>query len=494
MKNKFIIYSIIFITLLTAGSLIYRFRPFNLEAAKEHVIELRESGFHPNEITIKMGDTVTFITTNAKDFWPASDPHPIHNYLTGFDPKKPIPPSESWNYTFNELGTWLYHDHLNVSFRGEIIVLNIDRLVDKTVSEEYCGGKCFDELIKDVVKEEGIEAAYALFTKTFATGKLPAACHWTAHQIGEAAYEIFREGREFPISYATSYCAYGFYHGFLESLLRENPDVDFALSFCARVEEQLGERGLWNCYHGIGHGFTEDPPDPLVWGSSDLMMKPGIEMCEFLFGGVFRDLNLCLTGVYTVIAGFAAEGQYGLSLDSNDPFAFCRTQPYRYHKACYGEFAPKLVHIIDWDLSRLPKYIESINDPKTRRLVLWVVPSVMIERDIMDEDHSRYIYGCRENFAGRMRNVCYGGTIIGFFPHGEPEKEYVKLLQFCASDAWLEDEQEYCYAEAFRQMRQRYTTEKVEKICAQIPLLYQKHCLDELVTSPYDDPLYDQPI
>ena len=89
----------------------------------EYKIELRENGFSPKEITIQMGERVTFITKTGKGFWPASDPHPTHDYLPGFDPDEPLESDESWSYIFTEPGNWRYHDHLNVSFRGEITVL-----------------------------------------------------------------------------------------------------------------------------------------------------------------------------------------------------------------------------------------------------------------------------------------------------------------------------------------------------------------------------------
>ena len=505
--NKKIVYSLAFAVIFIGGGLFYYsnqlFANIALEkentskvgSGKKYIVELRESGFYPEEITIQTGERVTFATKTGKNFWPASDPHPIHDYLPGFDPGKPIASDESWSYTLNKPGSWRYHDHLNVSFRGEITVLNIDgsEFLNQVDLGEYCDGECFDGLIRDMVKKGGIDAAYELFTKTYEEDKLSRSCHWTAHQIGEEAYELFREGKEFPITYATSYCGYGFYHGFMEGLLREDPDTDYALSFCDRVESQLGKLGLWNCYHGIGHGFTEDPPDPRVWGNFEEIIAPGIEMCEFLFGDTFGDLNLCLTGVFTVPAGFAEHEEFGLSLDPEDPFAFCKSQPYRYHKACYGEFAPKLAVLIGSDLYKLPKYTEEITDAKTLRLVVWVVPSVMMARDIMNDNFSSYIYGCRNNFSGRLQDICLGGTILGFFSHGEPEKQYEKLLEFCAADIFLGEERELCYGESFRHMRQRYSVEKVEQICNIVPQSYRRHCLEIHHEPPYDDPSFDEP-
>ncbi len=463
---------------------------------RTYTIELRDAGFSPSEITVHSGDTVTFKNSSTRSIWPASDPHPTHEDLSTFDPKEAIPPGQSWTYTFTIPGSWRYHDHLNVTSQGQIFVVsNTGKLPSSTVNG-YCDGPCFDDLIRNAVQTKGIDAAYKLFEETFAKGQLPRGCHWTAHRIGEAGYDLFRDGKNFSISVATTYCGYGFYHGFMERLLRENPDPAYALRFCDSVKEQLGDMGLWNCYHGIGHGYTEDPPDPSSEGNFQKMIAPGIKMCEFLFGNNFGNLNLCLTGVFTVPVNFAADEKYGLSMDPKDPFAVCRTQPYRYWKACYGEFAAKLDTVLNWDIHLLPAYVNKLPDEKLKRLVVWVVPSVMMAKDILADDHSQYINGCRESFSGRLRRICWGGSLLGFFAHGEPEKQHEKVLDFCNSDAWrTAEERVFCWGEGLRQLRQNYSIEKVKSICPNVPELYRYLCLDldQTHTSPYDDPSFDTP-
>lgn len=54
--------------------------------------------------------------------WVASDPHPQHSDLPEFDSLKAIPQGESYLYTFTQKGTWGYHDHLNPSALGTIVV------------------------------------------------------------------------------------------------------------------------------------------------------------------------------------------------------------------------------------------------------------------------------------------------------------------------------------------------------------------------------------
>src|SRR5579871_3059263 len=71
---------------------------------KEYTIQLTGDGFKPQQLEINLGDTVKFTTSVNQQFWPASDPHPTHQFLDGFDPKKPIDSNSSWSFTFNKSG------------------------------------------------------------------------------------------------------------------------------------------------------------------------------------------------------------------------------------------------------------------------------------------------------------------------------------------------------------------------------------------------------
>lgn len=88
-----------------------------------HVIVQNAQGFAPSELTVTVGETVTFRTENGKPFWPASDLHPSHLVYSDFDPKQPVPPTESWSFTFDRAGSWRFHDHLAPYFTGTITVV-----------------------------------------------------------------------------------------------------------------------------------------------------------------------------------------------------------------------------------------------------------------------------------------------------------------------------------------------------------------------------------
>jgi plastocyanin len=93
------------------------------------------SGFSPASVTVAQGGTVTWTSTNG-DLWIASDPHPIHNGYdgttmqqhcspgyTGATPFDQCTGATSYSFTFNKVGTWGYHDHLDSGIRGSVTVV-----------------------------------------------------------------------------------------------------------------------------------------------------------------------------------------------------------------------------------------------------------------------------------------------------------------------------------------------------------------------------------
>ncbi|KKS80182.1 MAG: Plastocyanin [Candidatus Woesebacteria bacterium GW2011_GWC1_43_10b] len=102
----------------------------------QNVITFTESGFAPSPLTIKVGETVKFVNNSESDFWVASAMHPTHKAYPGsdidkcgtaeedniFDACGGIAPGGSWEFIFNEVGEWGYHDHLKANFFGKVIV------------------------------------------------------------------------------------------------------------------------------------------------------------------------------------------------------------------------------------------------------------------------------------------------------------------------------------------------------------------------------------
>ena len=95
-----------------------------------------DGGFSPSPLTVKAEEIVVFKNESAREVWPASAAHPTHTVYPGSDIEKcdsavpgemfdacgPVMPGESFSFTFKEVGEWAYHDHLNASYFGKVVV------------------------------------------------------------------------------------------------------------------------------------------------------------------------------------------------------------------------------------------------------------------------------------------------------------------------------------------------------------------------------------
>lgn len=91
-------------------------------AAKSVSVSIEDTGFTPATVTIPVGTTVVFTNNGQALHWPASDPHPVHTDLPGFDAKKGLATGETYSFTFTKAGTFGVHDHLNARMKGSIVV------------------------------------------------------------------------------------------------------------------------------------------------------------------------------------------------------------------------------------------------------------------------------------------------------------------------------------------------------------------------------------
>ena len=92
------------------------------DSAESSVVIYSNSGYSPANLIVKVGDTVNFKNQSGKSMWVASAPHPTHTDYPEFDAKKGVAMGESYMFTFTKTGTWRYHDHLNPTSFGAIVV------------------------------------------------------------------------------------------------------------------------------------------------------------------------------------------------------------------------------------------------------------------------------------------------------------------------------------------------------------------------------------
>ena len=92
------------------------------ETQETITVTYTDTGFSPTLITVAPGTIVQWDNNSSGDMWVASDPHPEHTDLPGFDAQEGIPPGGTYWYTFSVLGEHGYHNHLNDVDTGTILV------------------------------------------------------------------------------------------------------------------------------------------------------------------------------------------------------------------------------------------------------------------------------------------------------------------------------------------------------------------------------------
>ncbi len=89
--------------------------------AEENSVTLTSSGFSPATLTVKAGAKVTWTNKSGGAAIIASNPHPTH---TDYPPLNlgTFQDGGTLSLTFNKAGTYGYHNHLDPSQTGTIVV------------------------------------------------------------------------------------------------------------------------------------------------------------------------------------------------------------------------------------------------------------------------------------------------------------------------------------------------------------------------------------
>lgn len=332
---------------------------------------------------------------------------------------------------------------------------------------------CLEDSLRITVREGKVVEAFDVVAAVYSEGSQ--ACHAFTHTIGEETYELFSKKKDFQLSPKTAYCAYGFYHGFMERLVQKTKNLKQANIFCDLVDQKLAayaSDAKLQCYHGIGHG-TATAHDPRILGSEEAILTPALELCEKASTND-PQLYRCASGAFNALALYYISGEYNLPLDRNDPLRLCHKQQDRYKYSCYGNMNILLTYLTKNDLAKAASYIEKIEEDN---FAIWAIPylsaAVASERS---KDAKDLVMVCRF-LQIRLQLPCVEGIVHGLIEHGNPDLEYVAALQFCRSYDLTPKEKLACFNHAFGYLTTIYSKDKVLQICQEIEEPYTKSCL-----------------
>ncbi len=92
-----------------------------------------DQGFRPSQATINEGETVRWVDEASGGMWVASDEHPTHTNYAGTSLREhcngggnnafdQCGRGNTYTFTFNQVGTWSYHNHVAPGDGGTVVV------------------------------------------------------------------------------------------------------------------------------------------------------------------------------------------------------------------------------------------------------------------------------------------------------------------------------------------------------------------------------------
>ncbi len=445
--------------------------PFAVLSASAHtltetggaIMHMTDSSYEPKDLTITVGDTVTFENAGLEDKWPASNIHPTHAIYPEFDPQRPIPPGESWSFTFSKVGVWKYHDHLTPTLVGTITVNDTTGSTATTPPSVWTRIKTFfvnlyhrlfggttnaipEEILPPVEKDATALFSDKLLLKSYVKTFGPNAtvqrlhalsaqfgdCHQPAHLAGRFAYELFNEK---AFQTCSAECHSGCYHGATEAYFNEHGTADFAKNIgviCGPITNPFFNH---QCIHGIGHGLT-------AWSSYDL--PEALKGCDQLPNGK----ESCYSGVFmeNIVGGLAASEATGdktkdehiTTYLSADPQFPCTAVEEQYKNACYFYQTSRMVQLFAGDFSKVAAACNAA--PKAYQSVCF--QSMGRDVDGVNRTNPKQaIKECANAPAGSLRRDCLTGAVQDTFwdPSGQD-----LAISFCSLLTDREEKQS-CY-------------------------------------------------
>ena len=88
----------------------------------ENLVLIENGKFSPQKMTVAQGTTITWTNKEEDKHWIISDPHPTHSDLPELDSGEALLQNETYQFTFDKIGEWNYHDKLNTTITGTVVV------------------------------------------------------------------------------------------------------------------------------------------------------------------------------------------------------------------------------------------------------------------------------------------------------------------------------------------------------------------------------------
>ncbi len=339
---------------------------------------------------------------------------------------------------------------------------------------------CYNKAIDATLKTHGLSAAFDLLAEAYnADPGYLATCHAETHELGKEAYKEFHATGRVELSDKTSYCGYGFYHGFMEELIYENNNFDEARAFCSYAGTVVPNPPGYAegaCYHGVGHGVT-DGTDPRVWGDAQKIAAPGLALCKEVAGGNTDHAYRCASGVFNAVALMYRDAKYQLTI-GGEPFSLCGSPNFTTTEkdACYDQMNTLATFAANYHFGKAIAFTEEISDPHYRELAVRGVAGTYFStargrKMIVSPKEVSGVCSALTHDA----DACITGVVVGIQEFGTPGAEYTDMLLLCGSPDIQASLLPACYSTLLSATKQFYGSVGLREVCTSVPDRYKQN-------------------
>lgn len=334
---------------------------------------------------------------------------------------------------------------------------------------------CVLSLAEKTYVDKGMTQTLTLFAEAYDSFDFisDTGCHRHIHKLGDYVYysdyvtHQDLEKIEFPTE--TTMCGYGFYHGFIEHLIQNQPDPGFAVESCEYLIDAHGSQVpamADMCYHGTGHGFMLSQADALLdFDPHDIVAStlPAVERCEEM--NVADEYKAeCKEGVYNVYVDWVMEGDYDLAPDPEAPFDLCAplwaTAGY---ESCSIEIGRKIIGFADHDITIAWQLLQQQPIESVKPYIFRKFISGLVQNNPTELPVDLFLH-CRE-YESPYAKECRHALFNGIYHHGRPGYEYVLAEELCAAKGLTPEEVDVCHARSADKSAYFYSQEKIARLC-----------------------------
>jgi hypothetical protein len=325
---------------------------------------------------------------------------------------------------------------------------------------------CWERNLKKMVVEYDVSTALLQLRNLFDTSEYgPSSyCHALAHVIGSEAYKVFTVQKNFLYSPEMSNCTYGFYHGFIESMLAQTGDYGGVKRFCKQIVMGEDPRGLRaECFHGVGHGVV-DRHVPGDWKYPKQIVDRSLEVCASMADAeIVHSVRNCIDGVYSGVRTVYFFGEYKVTLAPEHVLDLCKGGPTDNADICYNYMSTIFLPIAHNDFLKGLSLATAYTEPQYQGVTVGAVAATWATANMFTEPQKTWST-CR-TLPVDLQYSCIAGYARGLVQNSKPGNEYIPSLEFCSQDGLGDTEVENCFKATQGELQRKYSPVALGEFC-----------------------------